>query len=566
MKLVIAEYLRTLRERDELDRLLPDLLVEMGFVLIARPQTGNRQFGVDLAARGRRAEDQSDELLLLVVKQGDIGRTEWEGGDQAVRKSINEIFDVYLRSHLEPQDAGRRVRIALVTNGELKQTIQANWAGFVTEHGAKADIEFWGLDRLAELVEKHLLDEHVFRDEDRKQLRRALALSGDSEYDQLDLHNLFLRTLGLEKNGTLSLPSTSKKDLIKALRIVNLSGQIFASWSASDGDARQGVRAMERALLWSWHRIQLAEESHRDGAIEDGFSSLRLGYLATTRLYFEKLQGHCYVEDGLSGYCSDGCEFSLVAFELIGTLSTIGLAQLAFVASEEDVANVHRANASVVAEALANAIRNNGICCSPCLDRHSQDIALGLTLLLATGLIDQAKNWLKALVRNIDYCYKAKRYAPICSDSLDDLAENGGWDDGRTDDRLLNSSWTLPTLAGWCVVLGMEHSYDALSEGSKTEYPEVCMQLWHPDKDVFRHLYFKAAHYECGASEAPIVLPQGIEGWRSNLDSFIDSEQMQIANNSSAAKAGLYALDLIACRHFGTPIAPVSWYQFVPLF
>lgn len=52
LALVIAEYLRTLKERNELDRLLPDLLIEMGYVPVARPQTGNRQFGVDIAARG----------------------------------------------------------------------------------------------------------------------------------------------------------------------------------------------------------------------------------------------------------------------------------------------------------------------------------------------------------------------------------------------------------------------------------------------------------------------------------------------------------------------------------
>ena len=69
MKLIIAEYLRSLRERDELDRLLPDLLVEMDYVPVARPQTGNRQYGVDVAARGRNSESGLDELMLVVVKQ-----------------------------------------------------------------------------------------------------------------------------------------------------------------------------------------------------------------------------------------------------------------------------------------------------------------------------------------------------------------------------------------------------------------------------------------------------------------------------------------------------------------
>ena len=129
LALVIAEYLRTLKERNELDRLLPDLLVEMGYVPVARPQTGNRQYGVDIAARGINQDTGQAELLLLVIKQKDIGRAEWDGSDQAVRPSLNEIFDVYLKSHVEAEDDGKPVRIAVLTNGELKQTIQASWSG-----------------------------------------------------------------------------------------------------------------------------------------------------------------------------------------------------------------------------------------------------------------------------------------------------------------------------------------------------------------------------------------------------------------------------------------------------
>jgi hypothetical protein len=561
MKLVIAEYLRTLRERDELDRLLPDLLVEMGYVPVARPQTGNRQFGVDLAARGQNSKTGIEELLLLVVKQGDIGRTEWNDGNQGVRSSINEILDVYLRSHIEPQDSARRIRIVVATNGELKQVARASWSGFATEHSAKADFEFWGLDRIAELVEQYLLDEHVFRDEDRKQLRRALALSGDSEYDQRDLHRLFLRTLGLSQDGALQSTGMSKKELVKALRIVNLSAQAFASWSVNDGDARQGVRAMERALLWSWHRIQLAEESHRDAAIVDGFSSLWLGYLTMARRYFEKVQEHCHVEDGLFGYYSDGSEFSMVAFEQIGLLASIGLSQIAFATNDEELDKTHRANARVVAEALASAVQNNGICSSPCMDRHSQDITLGLMLLLVAGMVDEAKEWLKKLVRNVDYAYKAKRYVPISSDSLDELAESGGWSGEQTDPRVMNMSWTIPTLAGWCAILKMDESYQVLASESQASYPGVCLQLWHPDDDIYRHLYFCAAHHECGASEAPIQLPDDAASWRMHLATFTDSDQARMLANSSATKAGVQALDLIASRHFSTPVAPAFWYQ-----
>lgn len=563
MKLVIAEYLRTLKERNELDRLLPDLLVEMGYIPIARPQTGNRQFGVDLGARGKNPETAKDELLLLVIKQGDIGRTEWDTGNQSVRQSINEIVDVYLKSHIEPQDKASKVRIVVTTNGELKQVVQAAWCGFVADNQEKAFIEFWGLDRLAELIEKHLLDEFVFLDEDRKQLRRALALSGDSDYDRSDLHHLFLRTLDLTTKGELNSNPKSGKSLLKALRIVSLSARVFASWSLNDGDARQGLQANERALLWAWHRIQLADKSTRNEALIEAFGSLWIGYLKTASGYFERLQGHCYTEDGLLGYYSDSAEFSVISFELIGMFAVIGLSQILTGGGTEEDKNAHTANARIVAEALSALISNNSICCSPCLDRHSHDITLAVTLLLLTEEVEQAKDWLRKLVRNVDYSFKAKKYIPVCTDSLDDLVEEGGWNGSQADGRLMSTSWMLATLAGWCAILGVEDGYEVIARGCRESYPEVCVQLWHPDTTIYQHLYFSQAHFKSGASEAPIELPPTAAAWRNHMKIILKSNQSAIAAESPALHAQVLALDLIACRHFSIPIAPYFWYQFV---
>lgn len=563
MKLVIGEYLRALRERDELDRLLPDLLVEMGYVPIARPQTGNRQFGVDLAARGKNPKNGKDELLLLVVKQGDIGRGQWDTGVQAVRPSLNEIFDVYLRTHVEPEDRCRQKHVVLVTNGELKQALQPDWTGFVANHESSAILEFWGADHLADLVERHLLDEYVFRDQDRKHLRRALALSNDSEYDQRDLNELYLDCLGLERDGSLRPIPKNEKELVKALRIVSFSAHIFVAWSSSEGDARQGLKAMERALLWSWHRIQFADGIAQTLPVAEAFSALWVGYLVSAHRYFEKIQAHLVVEDGISGYYSDGAEFSLVAFEQIGILASIGLSLKLCRSNSEEVTRIHEDGARIVAESLASLIENNGICSSPCFDRHCNDITLALSLLHVTGLADRARNWLAVLVRNVDYAYKVKRYVPISTDSMEGLVEEGGWSGGTADVRQMNMSWLLPTLAGWCATLDMEDHYNLLSRESSSSYSGVCMQLWHPDAELYKCIYFKPAHFESGASEAPIKLPETMAAWRDHMAKIVASNQSEIAASSPAKKCGMDAIDLIAMRHFKTPIPPIFWYKFL---
>jgi len=559
--LVIAEYLRTLKERNELDKLLPDLLVEMGYVPIARPQTGNRQFGVDIAARGINPETGQAELLLLVIKQKDIGRSEWDGSDQAIRPSLNEIFDIYLKSHVEAEDICKPVRIAVVTNGELKQTVQASWSGYVNDQRNRALIEFWGLDTISTLIERHLLDEHVFHDEDRRDLRRALALAGDVEYDQRDLHRLMLRTLGLTPEGVPDGSTKSKKDLLKALRVVNFAAHAFASWALRDGDGRQGLRAMERALLWSWHRVRAFDVWESDKDMTQALGSVWQGYLTVGRYYFEKLQAHCYVEDGLLGYASDSAELSLVAFEQVGMLASIGLTHVLSVAGDDEEQVVQRQNADIVADALASLISSNRICNSPCFDRHSQDIVLGMMLLVLTGRVDTAKQWLQTLVRNIDYAFKVKRYVPIDSDSIDDLADIGGWHSGHTTDKLMRTSWMMAVLAGWCAVLGLDELYRVMRQGLVQDYPETCAQLWHPDSQIHEHLYFHTAHFSSGASEAPIRLPEDMAQWLEHMRVIVESEQGKECLQTMGCKIGLPAIDLIACRHFGTPVAPAFWYR-----
>lgn len=568
MKLVISEYLRSLKERDELDRLLPDLLLEMGYVPVARPQTGNRQYGVDIAARGNNAETGVNELLLLVVKQGDIGRSEWDSGNQSVRQSINEIFDVSSKSNLEPQDKERSIRIVVATGGDLKQTVQENWKGFVSNNQDKACIEFWGADVIATLIEKYLLDEHVFLDEDRRDLRRALALSGDSEYGRQDLHRLFMRTLDLNDNGELLDKPKTGKALLKALRIVNLSAQAFAHWTLrDDGDTRQGHLALERAMLWSWHRIQLVtDEKSKKDALAGPFNRIWWGYYHFASQYFARIQPYCFVENSLTRFASNGAESSLIAFEQIGFLASIALFLGFHPATTEEEKNSWFSHAGVVIHTLEALLKNNGVSTSPCLDRHSQDITLALFALFGMGRVETAKEWLRKLFRNVDYAYKAKKYVPIATDSLDDLIEEGGWLGGQATDRMMEMSWMLATIAGWGVILGMDELYEVLAKNANDKYPNVCIQLWHPEKDLYQYLYFQPAHFDSGATEAPIHLPSTAEDYRKQMNMMRESELGKVTLDSPAAKASLIALDLIAHRHFSTPISPSIWYSLIGSF
>ena len=99
MKLILKEYLASLKERGDLDKaLLPNLLSAIGLQVLKTPMIGTRQDGVDISAVGRLADDDQKYLYLFCVKAGDVGRSDWDAGPQSVGPELREILEVYIRS------------------------------------------------------------------------------------------------------------------------------------------------------------------------------------------------------------------------------------------------------------------------------------------------------------------------------------------------------------------------------------------------------------------------------------------------------------------------------------
>lgn len=94
MKLLLKDYLASLRERGELEAVVPDLLCELGFHVYSRPSVGTRQYGVDMAAVGTY-DDGVKKVFLFSMKAGNLTRTDWNSTLQSLRPSLDEIKDHY---------------------------------------------------------------------------------------------------------------------------------------------------------------------------------------------------------------------------------------------------------------------------------------------------------------------------------------------------------------------------------------------------------------------------------------------------------------------------------------
>lgn len=561
MKLILAHYLRTLRERDEFDRLLPELVIEMGYVPLGKPQTGVRQYGVDFAAVGQSLEDGVREILLFVIKQGDIGRNDWDGDPRtSVHPTLNEVLDVYLTTHLAPDHQQLRKVVIVATTGDLKQELHLNWKGFVESNQTRAKFEFWSGDHVAALLERYLLDEHLFAESDRTDLRKALALAGDRDYDFRDLQKVLRRQLGLNKDGSVAEPCSNIRQLAKAIYRANLAAQVCAHWAQSDGDRKQALWVAERTLLWTWHRIQFIEPASRKElykALGDPWAA----YTNAAKEYVEVIQHHASVRDGMAGYCRENVEFSLVLFEHIGLLATIGLSQVLITVEDETAKETQQKNAEIVGQTLLNLINNNSATASPRLDRNVCELCLALVFLISIGRQAEVESLLKEIAYRLHFNFVRRRSFPIGTDSLDDLVEFETSPTDEMAEKMMNTSWMLATVASWCAIGALEDSYSLLAKGHKEAYSNICPQLWHPTEDWPKHWYYQTSYYEHGETEAPYQLPEDSGELRAKVEKFHDLEKYSWTKHSQTAPIGLWPIDFIAVRHFQLPVPAHFWFK-----
>lgn len=255
MRLIIKDYLLHLKEKDELDLLLCDLLLQMGYATDSKPKSGNRQYGVDIRAHN------SKEILLCVVKQGNMDRRVWDADPNAVRQSLDEIQDVYI-DFIKNDLQGKKLHIAVISNGVIEEAVSPNWTSYVKHNTSwqsiPVKIEFWDIDALVIAVQKHLLNEHIFDERMCSLLRKALYFIDESDYHRKHFENIvddFLDSLDCEGKA---------KDQEKKLAGLYLANQMIAHYAAESKIYKIAVMVTEYLLIRYWKFLQVHSLFEKD--------------------------------------------------------------------------------------------------------------------------------------------------------------------------------------------------------------------------------------------------------------------------------------------------------------
>jgi hypothetical protein len=555
MKALLRDYLASLRERDELDAILPDLLSGLGFNVITRPGRGTTQRGVDVAAVGP-GEKGKETLWLFCVKPGSLGRTDWDTGEQSVRQSLNEILDSYLPHRVQPRHRNLPVIICLAIGGEIQETVSDLWSGYTKQVKKKVKFDCWNGDKLADLLLTGILREEFLPKPFRSSFQKAVAMVDTPDVSVSHFAHLMSQ---LHSSG-----QESPKAAVRVARQINICLWVLYVWARDVGNAEAPYRASEKAVLvvWGLMRPQIGKHTAIAKSLVRALHQvINLHHLILTHYIQEKIGPHVELQHGLTMAVgsSEAIDISLALFEVLGRISLLGLwkSWMAERQKPETAAELH-AQAHQCIQMGFHLISNNPTLLLPTVDRQSTDIALFLFLVARTnGYHDDLRAWLTEMVRRFDWTVRRRSRYPCAIDDYHDLARHPVDQSDEYFKEMTSASTFLPLLAIWLHGMQMHAQYDLLAKVVNEKLGHCTLQLWFPDSISEDHLYLGGhAH---GRAFHDLTLRNGGNTLIAEIAE-VCKEQKGFEKLTAVA-TGFWPIAMVAFRQQGLPIPPHIWIQ-----
>ncbi|HYG87923.1 MAG TPA: hypothetical protein VD978_16830 [Azospirillum sp.] len=550
MKLIIREYLSSLKERGELDAVLPDLLSQLGLNVYSRPQRGTRQDGVDVGAVGS-LDGGPEKVYLFSIKPGDLTRREWDGdAAQSLRPSLNEILDSYIPNRLPAEHRGKDIVICIVVGGDVQEQVRPLLTGYFTQN-TKSTITFgeWNGDKLAALIQSSFLREDLLPEHARSLLRKSLAMLDEPEVSHRHFAALVRALSAVE-----TLNDTQR---VTAIRQMSICLWILFAWAREAANMEAAYLASEFTLLHAWNIVKLyaGKNTKTTRAVETAFFSIFRAYsqicsefLGNNVLpYADKLHA---LSSAVHGSCS--LDVNLKLFDLLGRLGTDGIwAYWGALRCSEEQKEAGLRETHMYAEAVKALISNNPALLLPVKDDQAIDTSLAVSLLvLDASNYRFIADWLGEMLERAKCSYEANAKYPCVLGTYSELLEHPKSADSEYRESVTSASILYPTIALWAALLGDDTTYSKVSAMKRELLQHCTFQFWYPDERSEAHFYANDDHH--GATLSNLAIDRPMEEFLAQV--FGECEHSPQFKELSAVKFGWWPLVIVACRHYRLPL------------
>jgi hypothetical protein len=553
MKLIIKEYLSSLKERGELDAALPDLLSQLGLNVYSRPGRGTRQDGVDVGAVGS-LDGGSEKIYLFSIKPGDLTRRDWDGESaQSLRPSLNEILDSYIPNRLPAEHRGKDIVICICIGGDVQEQVRSSLTGFIAQN-TKPNISFqeWNGDKLADMIQSSFLREDLMPEHARSRLRKSLAMLDEPEVSYRHFAELIASLAVLD--------TMNDAQRVTAIRQMSICLWILFAWGREAESTESAYRASEFTMLHAWNIVKLyaGKENKTTRQVETAFSAIFTAYrqicsefqTKNVLQYADKLHA---ISSAVHSSCS--LDINLKLFDLLGRLGTDGIwaywGALRCSDKDKEFRQASLNETQMYTAAIRSLISNNPVLLLPAKDDHAIDIFIAATLLSFDARNrDFTRSWLSEIIERARFSYESNGKYPCVLNSYRELLEHPKSCDSDYRENATSASILYPVIALWAALLADDEIYEKVAR-MKQELLQYCtFQFWYPDDHSEAHFYTNSdAH---GATLADLALDHSRQEFLAQI--FGECDHSPHFTELSAVKFGWWPLIVVACRHYRLPL------------
>lgn len=548
---IIREYFKGLKEQNELDVVIPDLLTSMGFEVVRRPVSGNRQYGADVIAVGTDVDGER-KLFVFSIKRGDLTRQEWAGADQALRQSLDEIKDVILNNRA-PEHQGLKVVICITLGGIVPEAMEPLVNGYMLSNRTDAlDYQVWTGDTLTRKILDGALREELFSGELRSLLRKAAATADDPERSIAHFERLVAKV------------AQGEADPVAKVRILYLALWILFVWGRDAGNLEAPYQASEIVTLRAWDLLYRQIEGDRGRRLDASHSFhqvVSLHLQIWDELYGKKVLPHAGKLHVLSFAVGsvDGLDINLSMFETAGRVAMGGLWQLWMEPGEgaaPQTSDLPNWPARRIAEALGRMPFANPTLLTPFADHHSTDLALALLLLCSVrDARDAARRWVREAAQRIMLAYRHHGRYPADDGSYGFLLRHP---ESATDEyrqAAMAASVTMPLLVTVAYILDDGYTIAEIGEFQQADASNCSFQAWVPNSRTEDKIW----QGDPWQGSSITGLKVGTDG-----SELIAAQRAEAQANPdypalSAIRLEHWPVLLLACRRLRLPVPPQLW-------
>jgi len=561
--LLVKDYLETLREDGELDRIFPTLLSLMGFRIISPPNTskGQSQYGKDVVALHTDSNGIKKRYYFELKGYADKDIT-----DNVLNKPDGVIESLRAALYTKFPDTGIEgfdnapIQYVLVHNGIMRANAMPTFEGFKAKEFPEGNLERWDIEQLTELFSQYLFSEYLLTEpESVHLLKKTIVLLDVPEYDLQDFKNLVDKVLDTDVKS-------NKRALAKKFATLNLLCGILYHYAAIGGNVTPAKNGINFLILhtWSWILRHHLEERK---PILNQFRKLLARHYSVLAEFFEKTIPAARLENGLAsetGGIAETVLYPLRAQEWLSEYVYFNmLKQYHPLFNGVPLHEKATQSQGLQKDELFDIIAQNDGCTRPLIDRHSLPILLTTLFVMRSQDItnedfNRLHRYFVSVIENINLIRVNRQRFPELYDRVDALVEFAASNE-RPFDYDDSASMLLMILLELLALVDSSTVY--LQEKSFLQ-GKIDLQTTHPNLsehgNEFEQAYFHRQVHDLMYSETSIELPDNLASLKERLRANPGEEV-----NFRTDRAGFRFLKYLAAIYFKNDLFPRDWRQLI---